>query len=85
MLWSDDLHTKYLSICGPFPQQDNAEIPVLDGDVLLDRYVCLLPDFEDPLAGRLLEDWNLGGGNGSWTGHSRVRAVFVAELLMAST
>ena len=83
MLWNDTLHTKYLQICEPLPQQDNAEIPVLDGDVLLDCHFRFLPNFEDPFAGGVLEDWHLGRSHGPRTGYSRVRAILVVKLLVA--
>ena len=83
MLRNSTLHTGHVAICGPFPQQGNAEIPLLDGDVLLDHHLRFLPVHEASLAGYLFENGYLASGDGSWIGDSRIRAVFLAELFVA--
>lgn len=85
MLWNRDIHTELVSFLAPLAQQDHAEVPLSDGDVLLDHNVRLLPLHERHIASSVFEDWYMGCCAGSWVGDIGVRAVFMAELPLAGS
>jgi hypothetical protein len=63
-----DIHAEHVPVCGPPPQQDYAEVPVLDGDVLLGCHLWFLPKYGVAEPGYLLENGDLGRSSRPWVG-----------------
>ena len=85
MLWNRNIHTKLVSLLESLPQQNYAEIPLSDGDDLLDNNIRFLPLYECHVAGYLFEDGNMGYSTRSRACNIGIRAIFLAELSLART